>query len=100
MAINRLHEFPYSGSIPRYSILKKQGYRVVIVERHLIFYKINELDEDELFSSIKNGSRKRNLTEYKKLYIIKSLSGNYTMKEIGNNIEISEVAVFSLANKN
>ena len=38
-AINRLQELPNSGSIPRYSILKKQGYRVVIVEKHLVFYK-------------------------------------------------------------
>ena len=41
-AINRLENFPMSGSIPKYSILRKQGYRVLIVERHLIFYKINE----------------------------------------------------------
>ena len=40
-AVNRLADFPDSGSIPRYSILKKQGYRVLIVEQHLIFYKIN-----------------------------------------------------------
>lgn len=32
-------------SIPRYSILKKQEYRVVIIERHLVFYKINEEDK-------------------------------------------------------
>ena len=44
-AINRLQEFPESGSIPRYSILKKQEYRVVIIERHLVFYKINEEDK-------------------------------------------------------
>lgn len=41
-AIRRLEEFPMSGSIPRYSILRKQGYRVLIIERHLVFYKINE----------------------------------------------------------
>lgn len=41
-AIRRLEEFPMSGSIPRYSILRKQGYRVLIIERHLIFYKVNE----------------------------------------------------------
>lgn len=35
-AINSLREFPEPGSIPRYSILKKQGY-MVVVERHLIF---------------------------------------------------------------
>lgn len=41
-AIDRLAGFPMSGSIPRYSILRKQGYRVLIVERHLVFYKVNE----------------------------------------------------------
>ncbi|NMB35690.1 MAG: type II toxin-antitoxin system RelE/ParE family toxin, partial [Firmicutes bacterium] len=30
------------GSIPRYSILKRQGYRVVIIDKHLVFYKVNE----------------------------------------------------------
>ncbi len=30
------------GSYPRYSILRKQGYRVLIVERHLVFYKVNK----------------------------------------------------------
>ena len=41
-AINKLASFPETGSIPRYSILKKQGYRVLIIEKHLVFYKINE----------------------------------------------------------
>ena len=31
-------EFPMSGSTPRYSILRKQGYRVLVVERHLVFF--------------------------------------------------------------
>ena len=30
-AIKRLEDFPMSGSIPRYSILRKQNYRVLIV---------------------------------------------------------------------
>ena len=41
-AINRLMDFPYSGNIPRYSVLRRQGYRVLIVERHLIFYKVDD----------------------------------------------------------
>ena len=41
-AILNLHDFPYVGVQPRYSTLKKQGYRVLIVERHLIFYKVDE----------------------------------------------------------
>ncbi len=40
-AIKRLEDFPMSGSVPKYSILRKQGYRVLIVERHLVFYKVN-----------------------------------------------------------
>ncbi len=61
-AINRLQEFPESGSIPRYSILKKQGYRVVIVERHLVFYKINETDKLVIIYAIVDGRREyRNL---------------------------------------
>ncbi|MDD3174493.1 MAG: type II toxin-antitoxin system RelE/ParE family toxin [Herbinix sp.] len=61
-AINRLREFPESGSVPRYTILKKQGYRVVIVERHLIFYKINEADKLVIIYSIVDGRREyRNL---------------------------------------
>lgn len=61
-AINRLQEFPESGSIPRYSILKKQGFRVVIVERHLVFYKINESDKLVIIYAIVDGRREyRNL---------------------------------------
>lgn len=61
-AINRLQELPESGSIPRYSILKKQGYRVVIVERHLVFYKINEVDKLVIIYAIVDGRREyRNL---------------------------------------
>lgn len=41
-AIKNLEDYPYSGSIPKYSTLRRQGYRVLIVERHLIFYKVNE----------------------------------------------------------
>ena len=41
-AINNLKDFPYSGSVPHYATLRRQGYRVLIVERHLVFYKINE----------------------------------------------------------
>lgn len=41
-AINRLEDFPDSGNMPRYSVLRKQGYRVLIIERHLIFYKVDK----------------------------------------------------------
>lgn len=61
-AIKRLQEFPESGSIPRYSILKKQGYRVVVAERHLVFYKINEKEKTIIVYAIVDGRREyRNL---------------------------------------
>lgn len=41
-AVMHLAEFPYAGMEPRYSILKKQGYRVLIVEKQLIFYKVDD----------------------------------------------------------
>ena len=56
-AINRLQEFPSSGSMPRHYILKKQGYRVVIVEKHLVFYKINEEDRAVIVYAIVDGRR-------------------------------------------
>lgn len=54
-AIKRLQDFPMSGNIPRYSILRKQGYRVLIVERHLVFYKVNEIDKIVTIYAIVDG---------------------------------------------
>ena len=33
---------PYIGAEPRYLILKRQGYKVLILEKDLVFYKIDE----------------------------------------------------------
>ena len=40
--VSKLASSPYMGSYPRYSTLRKQDYRVLIVARHLVFYKVNE----------------------------------------------------------
>lgn len=62
VAINNLEDFPMSGSIPRYSILRKQGYRVLIVERHLIFYKVDDVKRIVIIYAIVDGRREyRNL---------------------------------------
>lgn len=37
-----LGENPYIGTDPRYLVLKRQGYKVLILEKDLIFYKIHE----------------------------------------------------------
>ena len=41
-AILSLGDNPYIGTIPKYNILKRQGYLVLILEKDIVFYKINE----------------------------------------------------------
>ena len=62
MGINRLVEFPLSCSNPKYSILRKQGYKVLIVERHLVFYKVNESEKIVTIYAVVDGRQ-----EYKNL---------------------------------
>lgn len=50
------------GVKPRYSILRKQGYLVLIVERHLVFYKVDEQKKQIMIYSIIDSRR-----EYEKL---------------------------------
>lgn len=40
--ILRLEEDPYIGMVPRYAVLRRQGYRVLFLEKDLVFYKVNE----------------------------------------------------------
>ena len=56
-AISSLEEFPMSGSMPRYSILKKQGFRVLVVEKHLIFYKVYEDKKEVVIYAVVDGRR-------------------------------------------
>lgn len=37
-----LGDNPYIGITPRYTILRRQGYKVLITEKNLVFYKIDE----------------------------------------------------------
>lgn len=40
--ITILGDDPYIGSDPKYPVLKRQGYKVLIIEKDLVFYKIDE----------------------------------------------------------
>lgn len=40
--ILNLGDDPYIGIEPRYLVLKRQGYKVLILEKDLVFYKIDE----------------------------------------------------------
>ncbi len=37
-----LGDNPQIGALPKYLVLKRQGYRVPILEKKLVFYKIDE----------------------------------------------------------
>ena len=41
-SIMSLEDNPYICTEPKYSILKRQGYLVLILEKNLVFYKIDE----------------------------------------------------------
>lgn len=40
--ILELGDNPYIGTDPAYLVLKRQGYKVLILEKDLVFYKIDE----------------------------------------------------------
>lgn len=61
-SISKLAEFPFMGVKPRYSILRKQRYLVLIIQRHLVFYKVDELNESIIIYAIVDGKQ-----EYKNL---------------------------------
>ena len=54
-AIERLEDLPESGHVPRYSILRKQGYRVVIMEKHLAFCKVNHEEKKVIVYAVVDG---------------------------------------------
>lgn len=41
-AILALADNPDIGTEPKYLVLKRQGYKVLILEKDLVFYKVNE----------------------------------------------------------
>lgn len=45
-SIMALEDNPYIGVVPKYNVLKRQGFFVLILEKDLVFYKVN--DEDRL----------------------------------------------------
>lgn len=40
--VNNLSDYPFSGIVPRYQAIAKQGFRAVICKQNIIFYKVNE----------------------------------------------------------
>ena len=44
-SILSLGDNPYLGIQPRYNILRRQGYLVLITKKNLVFYKVNEQEK-------------------------------------------------------
>jgi REP element-mobilizing transposase RayT len=76
------------------SVLKREEQKIGLknLDDILLATGVNEQE----FNLIKNGARKRNLTMYKRAYAEEALKLNYTMKAIGENIKVSDVAILDL----
>nr|DAO88230.1 MAG TPA: Plasmid stabilization system protein [Caudoviricetes sp.] len=55
--IHRLADFPESGSLPRYAALRTRGYRVLIVEKQLVFYKVDKENSIITIYAVVDGRR-------------------------------------------
>lgn len=43
---------PQKGVVPRYLVLKRQGYRVLVLEKNLVFYKVNEEKKEVIIYAV------------------------------------------------
>ncbi|RJQ30442.1 MAG: type II toxin-antitoxin system RelE/ParE family toxin [Peptococcaceae bacterium] len=61
-SIMRLKDFPYSGSLVADDILNSRGYRKLIVKNYIVFYLIDEAEEQVVIMRVLYGSQ-----QYEKL---------------------------------
>ena len=40
-AVLRLVDFPESGILPRFESIRRKGYHILVVERYLVFYRVD-----------------------------------------------------------
>ena len=56
-AIMRLADFPESGAPTRYAALRARSYRVLIAEKLLVFYKVDNAQKTVMIYAIVDGRR-------------------------------------------
>lgn len=61
-AVKQLEDLPYLGIVPKYTILRRQGYRILIVKKHLVFYKVDETAHEVIIYAVIDSRR-----EYERL---------------------------------
>lgn len=47
-----LADDPYIGTDPRYPVLKRQGYKILILKKDLVFYKIDEANKEVVVHAV------------------------------------------------
>lgn len=47
-----LGENPYLGTVPHYPILRRKGYRVLVLEKDMVFYKVDEENETVIIYAV------------------------------------------------
>lgn len=55
--IGLLASFPESGAPPHYATLRARGYRVLIVEKQLVFYKVDPETKTVVVHAVVDGRR-------------------------------------------
>lgn len=55
--IMSLGDFPEMGPKPRYSALRKRGFRVLIIDRYLVFYKVDHSKQLVIVHAVVDGRR-------------------------------------------
>lgn len=50
--ILRLADDPYIGTEPKYPVLRRQGYRILILKKDLVFYKIDEINKEVVIYAV------------------------------------------------
>ena len=50
--IQQLGDNPDLGINPRYLVLKRQGYKVLVFEKDLVFYKVNEAQKEVIIYAV------------------------------------------------
>lgn len=56
-SINQLSTFPEMGSWPKYSALRRHGFRVLVVEKFLVFYKVDREQQLVTVHAVVDGRR-------------------------------------------
>ncbi|MDD6816513.1 MAG: type II toxin-antitoxin system RelE/ParE family toxin [Firmicutes bacterium] len=50
--IMNLSENPKLGTEPRYPVLRRQGYKVLVLKKDLVFYKIDEVNKEIMIYAV------------------------------------------------